>query len=36
MLAAGDMIIISAQDGGRLAEIATTHGTPALTDIRPS
>ncbi len=34
MLTAGDMIMISAQDGGRLAAIALTQGTPALTDIR--
>ncbi len=34
MLTTGDMIMISAQDGGRLAAIAMAQGTPALTDIR--
>jgi hypothetical protein len=34
MLAAGDMIMISAQDGGRLAAVAVAQGTPALTDVR--
>jgi hypothetical protein len=34
MLAAGDMIMISAQDGGRLAAVAVDQGTPALTDVR--
>jgi hypothetical protein len=34
MLTTGDMIMISAQDGGRLAAVAVTHGTPGLTDIR--
>jgi hypothetical protein len=34
MLTAGDMIMISAQDGGRLAAVADAHGTPALTDVR--
>ena len=34
MLAAGDMIMISARDGGRLAAVAVAQGTPALTDLR--
>jgi hypothetical protein len=34
MLTAGDMIMISAQDGGRLAAVAVAQGTPALTDVR--
>jgi hypothetical protein len=34
MLTAGDMIMISAQDGGRLAAVAVAHGKPALTDLR--
>jgi hypothetical protein len=34
MLTAGDMIMISAFDGGRLAAVAWAHGTPALTDVR--
>jgi hypothetical protein len=34
MLAAGDLIMISAQDGGRIAAVALAQGTPALTDIR--
>jgi hypothetical protein len=33
MLATGDMIMISAQDGGRLAGVAVAQGTPALTDV---
>jgi hypothetical protein len=28
------MIMISAQDGGRLAAVAVAQGTPALTDVR--
>jgi hypothetical protein len=32
-LATGDMIMISAQDGGRLAGVAVAQGTPALTDV---
>ena len=34
MLTAGDMIMISARDGGRLAAVAVAQGTPALTDLR--
>jgi hypothetical protein len=34
MLAAGDMIMISARDGGRIAAVAVAQGTPALTDLR--
>jgi hypothetical protein len=34
MLTAGDMIMISASDGGRLAAVAVAQGTPALTDVR--
>ena len=34
MLTAGDMIMISAQDGGRLAAVAVAQGKPALTDLR--
>jgi hypothetical protein len=34
MLAAGDLIMISAQDGGRIAAVAVAQGTPALTDVR--
>jgi hypothetical protein len=34
MLTAGDMIMISAQNGGRLAAVADAHGLPALTDVR--
>ncbi len=34
MLAAGDMIMISARDGGRLAAVAVAQGMPALTDVR--
>ena len=34
MLTAGDMIMISAQDGGRLAAVAVAQGTPALADLR--
>jgi hypothetical protein len=34
MLTEGDMIMISAQDGGRLAAVADSHGMPALTEIR--
>lgn len=33
MLSAGDMIMISARDGGRFAGVAVAQGTPALTDI---
>ena len=33
MLSAGDLIMISAQDGGRIASVAVAQGTPALTDI---
>ena len=34
MLTAGDMIMISAQDGGRFAAIAVAHGTPRLADVQ--
>ena len=34
MLTSGDMIMISAQDGGRLAAVAVAQGMPALTDLR--
>ncbi len=34
MLTTGDMIMISAQDGGRLAAVNLAHGSPALTDVR--
>ncbi|WP_419760655.1 hypothetical protein [Acidisoma sp.] len=33
MLSAGDMIMISAQDGGRIAGVAVAQGKPTLTDI---
>lgn len=34
MLTTGDMIMISAQEGGRLAAVKVAHGTPALTDLQ--
>jgi hypothetical protein len=33
MLSAGDMIMISAPDGGRIASIETRQGQPALTGL---
>lgn len=34
MLSAGDMIMISARDGGRIAGIANRQGRPALTEVQ--
>jgi hypothetical protein len=35
MLASGDMIMISAHDGGRIAGVVPGQGAPALTELRP-